>query len=1322
MMNNEIVDHLPANVKAVFDHVLLGRDYVEPISETVLNLSQEISVADVIESSEFKEEVLLALLLSNKIDTSRFCGYPDLRAVSNFADILGVSFEHKDILLGYKSWPDLFAKIINTRQFAESLPNELYKGLFEALSIGLNNWNLVFPESIVDSKDDHEISRSDREIIMKSGLFDSIWYLKQYPDVAASDFDPVVHYLKFGGYEGRNPSIYFDSKKYLQVNEDVADLGQNPLLHWLRYGKAEGRYSSLSFATATENKINDFHPAVINEIYKIIKEAGEFSDVYYFSHYPDIMRSGMDPLEHYIKHGYYENRNPSAEFDTWYYKTSYPQHSEGPAAGLLHYIKHGKSAGLRCRPSNSLTIDPNKSPNAGAKDRIRESRIAIHLHLFYVDLIEDFCDAFANIPFDFDLHVTTCSEINLQFIARVFSDRLHNCQVKVDVIENRGRDIAPFVDFLNKNFNDYDFVCHLHSKKSKHTNFGTAWRHWVLDSMFGNEGIVADCLNHLVQNPDVGLLYPDNFFEIKQYIKIDNNELYLDSFFKRINTNNIDYSNVKLFAAGSMMWIRTAAIQNLVEASIDVAEFDKEDNQVDLTLAHMLERAFPLIVQGNGFKTTCCYLTNRTPIYYKKTYEVSVYNDKVTDKWVRDNVEIAKNLALPLAPLNKLFCENRIDIHWIVPDFGRGAGGHMTIFRIIEQLEMIGHRQTIWIQNCFNHANPAAAKAFIQKNYRKFSDHVVVRFLPEDVRQLSGDVIIATDLWTVFPAQRAQNFKARFYFIQDYEPLFHPMGEMYLTASSTYSENFMALCAGDWLLQKVTEHGMWARPWFLASDPEFYFENNAPKIMNRTLKIAFYCRSYTPRRATALGITAFRELRNRGLDFELILFGEEARDRNISGHVNDLGILAPRELGDLYRQCDIGVVFSTTNYSLVPLEMMACGLPVVEIDTESSRAAFPPNVVGFAKANPICIADEIEKLIVSEDKRKTQSQNAKEFIAGFSWVESAKLIDGYIKEGLLNNNCEAIDPLNVCKSVISRKHTASVVIPTYNGGQLLLDVVERALSQNYDSSYEIVIVDSGSTDGTSESLEKHNGSVRVHRIDKSQFQHGRTRNLAISLTDSDYVAVITQDALPANQDWLKNLMAGFDRSDRIAGVIGRHVAYPDHNKFVERDLNNMFKKFNELTNIYSLDRMLPSLVYHGGLEDRIIKQFYSDNNSAMRRSVWEKLPYPEIDWGEDQVWCWEMLKLGFEKYYAHDAVVYHSHAIDEKKEIEVGIEEGMMFGVYFGIDLGSSDIEVPTSMLIELRKYALSKGINVSEIEDYVKKFSISQQYRREGYSKSLII
>ena len=278
---------------------------------------------------------------------------------------------------------------------------------------------------------------------------------------------------------------------------------------------------------------------------------------------------------------------------------------------------------------------------------------------------------------------------------------------------------------------------------------------------------------------------------------------------------------------------------------------------------------------------------------------------------------------------------------------------------------------------------------------------------------------------------------------------------------------------------------------------------------------------------------------------------------------------------------------------------------------------------------------------------------------------------------------KSIDPEAICAPGLTSRSKASVVVPVLNGGALFEKVLDRLSKQSCEWPYDILIIDSGSDDGSTEVVRRYsNRNVRLHEIPKSQFQHGRTRNLGIELTDGDFVALITQDAMPTDEHWLQNLIGGFSRSRRVAGVFGRHKAYPEHGKFIERDIDEMFNRYADYPKVYSMTSGLPSHIYRGGFAWRMIMHFYSDNNSAISRAVWKHLPYPDIDWGEDQVWAWEMLKAGFEKVYVDDATVYHSHDLPLAKTYQFAVTEGKFFKEMFGYDLISGN--TPDQIVREL--------------------------------------
>ena len=132
-------------------------------------------------------------------------------------------------------------------------------------------------------------------------------------------------------------------------------------------------------------------------------------------------------------------------------------------------------------------------------------------------------------------------------------------------------------------------------------------------------------------------------------------------------------------------------------------------------------------------------------------------------------------------------------------------------------------------------------------------------------------------------------------------------------------------------------------------------------------------------------------------------------------------ILRPEKLVEVYHKCHIGVVFSTTNYSLVPLEMMACNLPVVEIDTESPRAIFKEAEVSFAAPDPGKIADAIEELTRNASLLARQREKARNFVLCLGWENSVRSVETAILDRWAN---AAFKRLNRSESAPRRSITS----------------------------------------------------------------------------------------------------------------------------------------------------------------------------------------------------------------------------------------------------------------------------------------------------------
>ena len=118
----------------------------------------------------------------------------------------------------------------------------------------------------------------------------------------------------------------------------------------------------------------------------------------------------------------------------------------------------------------------------------------------------------------------------------------------------------------------------------------------------------------------------------------------------------------------------------------------------------------------------------------------------------------------------------------------------------------------------------------------------------------------------------------------------------------------------------------------------------------------------------------------------------------------------------------------------------------------------------------------------------------------------------------------------------------SVLIPTKNGGLPFVRCLQGIRSQDVRDEVEIVVVDSGSTDGSVDQARAH--GARVHEIPPSEFVHGATRNLAARISSGDTLVFTSQDAIPADESWLRLLTSPL-ADPEVAAVYGRQLPHAD---------------------------------------------------------------------------------------------------------------------------------------------------------------------------------
>lgn len=207
----------------------------------------------------------------------------------------------------------------------------------------------------------------------------------------------------------------------------------------------------------------------------------------------------------------------------------------------------------------------------------------------------------------------------------------------------------------------------------------------------------------------------------------------------------------------------------------------------------------------------------------------------------------------------------------------------------------------------------------------------------------------------------------------------------------------------------------------------------------------------------------------------------------------------------------------------------------------------------------------------------------------------------------------------------------SVLIPVRNGGLELARCLDRIRDQQIGEDYEVLVVDSASTDGTPEIARERGAGV--HTIAAEEFHHGATRNLCGRMAAGDVLVFTTHDAYPEDEHWLELLVRPLREDPGVAGVYGRQLAHLDASPpevyfmdflYGERARTQRAASVAELTMETTL---------------------FSNANSAIRRSVWEEFPFAEdVLIAEDQDWSRRVLLAGHAIAYEPRAGVRHSHA------------------------------------------------------------------------------
>jgi rhamnosyltransferase len=204
----------------------------------------------------------------------------------------------------------------------------------------------------------------------------------------------------------------------------------------------------------------------------------------------------------------------------------------------------------------------------------------------------------------------------------------------------------------------------------------------------------------------------------------------------------------------------------------------------------------------------------------------------------------------------------------------------------------------------------------------------------------------------------------------------------------------------------------------------------------------------------------------------------------------------------------------------------------------------------------------------------------------------------------------------------------SIVIPNKDEGEMLRSCLTQIFRQEVPFPFEVIIVDSGSGEETLNIIRQF--PVRLHAIPPASFNHGLTRDLGASLARGEHLVFLNGDAIPCSEKWLIGLIEPLLVSDEYAAVQGGAEECERTRRFFWNSCGSSF--------------------YFTRLSERWIARYdgigFSTVNAAMRKQVWQELPFGEAPIMEDKKWQKAAVARGYKILYRSEAKVMHSHDFD----------------------------------------------------------------------------
>lgn len=295
-------------------------------------------------------------------------------------------------------------------------------------------------------------------------------------------------------------------------------------------------------------------------------------------------------------------RKPFPGFNQAIYTEYNNLYNESP---LAHFIKNDLPNG----PWLSRVIQPNVNQVEYNQTQVTKKKIALHIHLYYEDMVMDLASRLRDCRFQLDLFVSVRNRSGYDTAMQTFSQ--FNGNLTVRMMPNRGRDIGPLLTGFSAELLNYDIIGHVHTKKSLFNDNRDSIERWT-SFLYGNTlsseyPIINTVIETLIKENNLGLVFPDD----PNIFTSDINKELMIGVLNKLNIS-IDVPKYINFPAGTMFWAKKEVLKPFFDLNLDWVDYPSEPLKNDGTTLHAIERCFPMVAQSVGYDYAVTYTPGLT--------------------------------------------------------------------------------------------------------------------------------------------------------------------------------------------------------------------------------------------------------------------------------------------------------------------------------------------------------------------------------------------------------------------------------------------------------------------------------------------------------------------------------------------------------------------------------------------------------------------------------------------------------------------------------------------------------------------------------------